>query len=158
MSEESTAGRGRNGRFVRTEETAERDAKALRLRAQGLSVKEIAARLEFAEPSSASKAISRALAAVPAEAAAELRAVEAVRLDALLAQLQPGIEEGDAKAITEARKISESRRRLFGLDGPVTVHMVTTGSPEVLREQIEAKKAQILEERARAAGEGDGDA
>lgn len=42
--------------------------------------------------------------------------LELARLDAMLVKLQSGIEDGDIQSIDQARKISESRRKLMGLD------------------------------------------
>lgn len=144
-------GRGRNGQFVKTLGGAERDAEAARLRSTGLGLRQIADTLGYESESGASKAISRALAAVPAEAVNELRLLESARLDQLLAALQPGVGDGNVQAIAEARKISESRRRLFGLDGPVSIDL-NVGDPRdlELRELVAETKARILFERQAA--------
>ena len=80
---EDTPSRGKNGRYCRGIAGAERDAEAARLRAQGLAYREIAEALGYSDASGAYKSVQRALSAVPAEAVAELRAVEAARLDEL---------------------------------------------------------------------------
>jgi len=48
----------------------------------------------------------------------EMRKLECERLNHLLDKLQPRINDGDVNAIAEARKLSESYRRLYGLDEP----------------------------------------
>lgn len=52
----------------------------------------------------------------------QVRQVEDDRLRRLLLALSEGIEGGEVPAISEARKISESRRKLYGADGPITVN------------------------------------
>jgi hypothetical protein len=49
------------------------------------------------------------------------RALELARLDRLLLALKGAIDKGDVGAITEGRRLSESRRKLLGLDAPVKV-------------------------------------
>jgi hypothetical protein len=53
--------------------------------------------------------------------AEEYREMELDRLDGLLHALQRKIRRGDAFAIEVARKLSESRRKLLGLDAPMKV-------------------------------------
>lgn len=48
----------------------------------------------------------------------EVMQLEKETLDQLQTQLQPGIEAGQLGAIALALRISESRRKLFGLDAP----------------------------------------
>lgn len=147
-------GRGRDGKFTKTLEGAERDAEAARLRGAGHSFTAIAQRLGYADSSGACKAYRRALAAAPAEAVAELRALESARLDQLLVKLQPGIEDGDTKAISEARKISESRRRLHGLDGAVKVDMnVLTAPGGQLAAALAEAKVRLAAEQAQEAND-----
>ncbi|HEY3867609.1 MAG TPA: hypothetical protein VGM10_04645 [Actinocrinis sp.] len=141
-------GRGQTGRFAKTLEGAERDAHAARLRAQGYSFARIARELGYADESGAYKSVSRALAAVPVEAVGELRALESARLDALLAALQSALEEGSVQAVDAARKLSESRRRLFGLDGPVDVKLsINDPRGAELRHLVDEAKARILGQR-----------
>lgn len=147
--------RGRKGQFVRTVESAERDAQAARLRSQGHGLREIAEQLGYADTSGASRAITRALQAIPAAAVAELRTLESERLDQLLLKLQDGIEAGDTKAIAEARKVSESRRRLHGLDGAVKVDMNVLAAPggELAAALAEAKARLAAKQETEPDGE-----
>lgn len=71
------------GKFTRGIDTAERDAKAARLRAQGLTYEQIARELDFADRSNARHAVERALKATVEEPAAEVRQRELERLDEL---------------------------------------------------------------------------
>lgn len=136
---EDNPGRGKDGKFLRTVDNATKDALAARLRATGAGYKVIAARLGYANESGAYKAVQRALAAVPVEDVAELRALECERLDALTEKLwtvlntrypllAPGVElvGSDGKpvadpapilaAIDRLARISEQRARLLGLN------------------------------------------
>lgn len=133
--------RNRQGRYVVRAGTAERDAKACRLRVQGVSYEQIAEALGFRDRSGARRAVQRALAAVVREDATELIALEEQRLDDLTRHLQRVIttrhylatasgklathpETGELvpddgpviAAARELRQVSESRRRLLGLD------------------------------------------
>lgn len=134
-------GRGKNGQFLRTLDTATKDTLAARLRATGASYKVIAVKLGYANESGAHKAVQRALAAVPVEDVTELRAIECERLDALTERvwtvlstryplLTPGVElvGSDGKpvadpapilaAVDRLARISEQRARLLGLNAP----------------------------------------
>ncbi len=51
-------------------------------------------------------------------------ALELVRLDYLLDRLEGAIETGDEKAINTAIRLSESRRKLLGLDKPTKISNV----------------------------------
>lgn len=53
----------------------------------------------------------------------QVRMVEDERLRRLLLALLEGVEAGEVPAIEAARKISESRRKLYGADGPLTVNV-----------------------------------
>ena len=48
----------------------------------------------------------------------QARRLEWDTLDQLTAQLQPGVDAGQIGAIDQARRLSESRRKLRGLDAP----------------------------------------
>lgn len=152
----ATAGPGhsRTGSFVRTIENAEQDTQAARLRATGMSHAQIARVLGYADESGARRAVQRALAAVPVEAVEELRTLEAARLDHLLERLAGGIDAGDVPAIESARKISESRRRLFGLDGPIQINMTeTTQADLAMQDMLNEARAKAAAERAKASGD-----
>ena len=69
----------------------------------------------------------------------DYRAYELDRLDRYLAVLEPKVRAGDVSAVQTAVRVSESRRKLLGLDAPVqveaTVHEVT---------QVDVELAEIL--------------
>lgn len=137
---EGKPGRGKNGKFIRDIHTAERDGEAARLRARGLSLREIADRLGFAHESGAHRAIARAVSSAPVEAARELRTHEFVYLDTIMAEawrvvntMHPVVSHGGKvvegpdgqplrndgptiAALNLLLKVSERRSKLLGLD------------------------------------------
>lgn len=159
---EASPSRGKNGQFIRSLDTATKDTLAARLRATGMSYREIAAKLEYADESGAHRAVSRALAAVPVEAVNELRALECARMDEITARLwdmlntrypllAPGVElvGSDGKPVADPApilavvdrllRISERRAKLLGLDAPVRV------APPTLS-QLDAWIAELIEQ------------
>lgn len=137
-----------NGKFIRGDEAVARDAEAARLRGRGLSYRAIARELQYASVSSAHDAVGRAFRDTLAEPAEQARAVELARLedahDAALAVLVrehitvshgkiitvkdddgnevPLIDDAPVlQALDRIRTLSESRRKLLGLDAPSRV-------------------------------------
>lgn len=111
-----------------------RAADAVRLRAGGLSYREIAAALGYASENAANKAVLSLLARAEAESADALRALENTRLDLLWQKAYRGIvaseksEQGvSAPLIGAAVRISERRARLLGLDAPARVEVEQQG-------------------------------
>lgn len=148
IMEPDTLGRGNDGKYTRTEDTAERDAAAAHLRARGKSYRMIAAELGYADGSGAYKAVQRALKAIVVEASAEVRSVELIRLDRMWIAAQAVLEaehfvvsqgkliyKGDEPladdapvlaALDRLLKIQERRSRLLGLDAPVKTQVTVT--------------------------------
>lgn len=137
--------RGPSGRFVRSIDVAERDAQACRLRTRGLSYREIAEQLGYADEAHAYRAVKKILLETVQEAGDELRAVEVARLDALLAKVWAVLErrhlhvssgrivtielddgtkvplEDDGPTLAAADRvlaIAKRRAELLGLDAP----------------------------------------
>lgn len=127
------------GRYIRTPETAERDARAAQLRADGWTLQQIADELGYADRSTARQAIQRALREIVQGPAEALIQQEAARLDSLYEEAldvlnrdhvmvshgrivtddngQPLPDPGPKlAAIDRLVKVRESYRRLFGLD------------------------------------------
>lgn len=96
----------------------ERQKTALELRLAGKTYREIAAALGYKSPHGAYDAVTGALAEVTREPAEELRKMELARLDALHAALWPAAIQGDPVSVAGALRVSESRRKLLGLDLP----------------------------------------
>lgn len=157
-------GRSGRGRFVRTIDTAERDAEACRLRNLGHSHDEIATALGFADRAGAYKAIERALRLTVQEPAAQQRAIQLARLDLLFREawavmkaehvavnngrviMDPNdptkalVDHGPVlSAIDRLLKIEERRAKLLGLDAPLKVEAITV-------DQIEAEIARLAAE------------
>ncbi len=112
--------------------TRERHAEWIELRRKGHTYDAIAAQFKVAK-STVHEAVLGHLRATVAEPAAELRALELERLDALLREATERIEQpftgesGDdkLKAIDVALSIGAQRARLLGLNAPTKVQDVT---------------------------------
>lgn len=132
--------RNSRGAFVRTPETARRDAEAAELRAQGYTYQQIADQLRYSDKGEAHHAVQRALQAIVKEPAEKLRTLELARLDAMYEAAMRVLErkhvtvsngqvirldnepiEDDTpvlQAIDRLLKVQERRARLLGLDAP----------------------------------------
>lgn len=151
--------RGKHGQFTRKISTAERDGNAARLKADGRTYQEIADELGLATRGAACRAVQRALDAAVVPAARLLRMREFARLELLWEALEPSIEAGDVRAITEARKISESLRRLFDLDGPAEDQAPTTVAEQTAIDMLLAEADAFMKsEQAKIYGNGGGNA
>ena len=161
-----------NGRFIRDLDTATKDTLAAEMRTHGYPLREIAAKLGYANESGAAKAISRALRAVPAEAVEDLRALEVARMDALEERLwqilntkypliTPGVDLVQKGAYVEDPKppltvidrlvrVSQQRARLLGLYAAPKPEEPEPVMPELTGGQI-ALLQRILEQIAPAA-------
>lgn len=135
------------GQFVRSLENHERDTRAVALRARGATYQQIADELDYADRSTAHRAVKALLLAIPAEEVAELRRVEGERLEHYMREALAVLErdhlhvsqggkivldeEGKRllddgpklAAIRELRMLSERRAKLFGLDAPTVLRV-----------------------------------
>jgi len=154
--------RGANGKFMRDPATAVTDAQAANLRGRGLSYRAIAAEMGWSHPSSAYEAVARAIAEVITEPAEAALQIELDRLDlayrttlAVLEREHVTVSNGKVitlggeplqddgpilAAVDRLVRISESRRKLLGLDQPAKVSVdgglryeVVGIDPEALR-------------------------
>lgn len=100
------------------EEAAARRLKAFDLRVAGASYREIGHSLSISEAQAHRdvKATLATLATLEQATAEEYRTVELARLDAAALALYPLLESGDPQVINSWVRISESRRKLLGLD------------------------------------------
>ncbi|MBN2498268.1 MAG: hypothetical protein JXR96_26995 [Deltaproteobacteria bacterium] len=111
---ETKRGKGEARLSPRRAAAALRAARALELRASGLSYDQIARELGFRDHSGAHRAVAGALERAQSEPAEECRQVELDRLDRLLlAHWKKRAEPEHARIILS---ISERRSRLLGLD------------------------------------------
>jgi hypothetical protein len=167
-------GRDGRGRYTRSLESAERDAEAARLHAQGWTYKAIAAELQMGDKSTAIRAVQRAVRAVVQGPATEVlklhtsrlewaygKAVEIAEANHTLVSQGKVIRGDDGNplrdhapvlaALREARQTLESFRNMMGLNQPVkvdaTVHQVTQQDLELQEMLREAKARTELEER-----------
>ncbi|RKN61873.1 hypothetical protein D7231_31875 [Streptomyces klenkii] len=135
--------RNGGGQWVRTPETARRDAEAAALRARGLSYRQIADELGVAR-TTAHEMVERALQAIVQEPAEQVRQLELDRLDHMYRSAlgvlerrhvtvsqgrivkaddgEPLEDDGPVlQAIDRMLRIQERRARLLGLDAPSRV-------------------------------------
>lgn len=133
-----------SGEYIRGNDVVKTDARAAELRGQGLSYAAIAREMGWASKASAFDAVHRAWRDTLTEPAEQARAVELARLedahDAALAVLlrehitvshgrivkdddgNPIIDDAPIlNAVDRIRALSESRRKLLGLDAPARV-------------------------------------
>lgn len=116
---------------ARAARLTERRSRVLVLRKAGATFREIAKTLK--EEGGVSTGFNEAmaytdyrfemdrLAAANQETAEELRNLEELRLDRMLAALDEDVEKGDPVAINAALRIMERRAKLRGLDAPAKV-------------------------------------
>jgi hypothetical protein len=124
--------------------TEDRVAAALRLRRSGASFRSIGDALAVSHVH-ARRLVEAAFARVATPNAGELRAVELSQLDDLDRALRPRCANGDPAAVSAAVRVSESRRRLLGLDAasPLQVN-VTTQSSTITRDTQYAEMSTKL--------------
>jgi hypothetical protein len=77
--------------------------------------------------------VKQALDTMVPPAAEEARVAELARLDALAEAVADKVAPGDLKAVHTSLRISESRRRLLGLDAPTKVDATVTVTPLIKR-------------------------
>ena len=70
--------------------------------------------------------------------AEQLRMIETTRLDEMLASISEKVRKGDLWAIDRALKISESRRRLLGLDAQAGGGNVNVGGISIIVSELSA--------------------
>lgn len=103
-------------------EVAERQQRALELRRDGHTYDQIADELGYSDRGGAFRAVQQALRRAVAPAAKQLRDREGQRLELLWHDAYELVQaSSDVKAILACVRISESLRRLYGLDAPVKV-------------------------------------
>jgi len=131
------------------ERVAARQLTSIQMRRSGATIQQVA-RATGVSTMQAWRDIKAALTdtlALRDNEAGELRQLELERLDSYLVALAAGIRAGSVPAVREARKVSESRRRLLGLDSPHAIALATTALPElpladVSTEEIEQRMAR----------------
>ncbi|MDX2697241.1 hypothetical protein [Streptomyces ipomoeae] len=104
MANPNQEARNGKGKYIRTPKTAERDARAARLRAQGFTYQQIADELGYGDRSTARDAVYRSLDGITREPGEELLKVELERLDNQLVRLNE--LEAAAQKVLAARHIT----------------------------------------------------
>jgi len=140
--------RGRNGRFEKTLESAERDREACRLRARGITYQAISDELGYGDEAHARRAVKECIDAVRAEGGRELKAIQRDQLDYLTRRVLAVLERkhltitptgkivtvdgepvlDDAPVLTATDRllrIMERRAKLEGLDAPERREVLT---------------------------------
>lgn len=168
------AGRGHNGRFERTADSAERDAEACRLRSRGQTYQQISDALGYGHRGHAYDAVQRALAVIPQEAADGLRHLQLDQLDYLTTQALGVLERrhltiaasgkvvtvdgeqviDDAPvlaAIDRLLKIQERRAKLVGLDAPQRREVLTLDAIDAEIAELTAQLGADAADEAEAA-------
>lgn len=110
----------------------ERQLRALDLRKQGLTYREIGARLEV-DYTTAYKDVQtelKRLAALALDSADELRQMELERLDMLTKALEPMARVGNPGAVNSYLRVMERRAKLLGLDAPAK--QIESGTLEII--------------------------
>ena len=113
-------------RDTRAAETQEKRHQALELRKRGLSYRQVAQALSCSV-SVAHEYVESAIAAIPREAAEDVRRLELERVDRMIAGAWPGASSGDPKSIFAVVKLMERRAKYLGLDAPSKVELAGDG-------------------------------
>ena len=134
--------RGRGGaREVNAKRLAawERQHSALDLRKAGCTYETIAAQLGYRGRQGAHAAVTRAMSTILRESVEDLRKLECLRLDAAQVAIWPGVLTGHLGNVDRFIRISESRRRLLGLDVIPKREMTTEEKIRVVFEELLAE-------------------
>lgn len=124
-----------NRNSAKTARSLDAQIKALELRRMGKGYVEIAAALDISK-SQAHRLVKAGLEDARAQVdgtAAELKAEEVSRLDAMLAGLWPGARKGHLGSVDRVLRIMERRAKLLGLDAPAK-HAATDPTGEIERQ------------------------
>ena len=97
---------------------ADRTRQALELRKAGATFQSIADQLGWADASGAYRAVAKAMEAMIAEPAQELRSVQYERLNHMLLTLWPRVQQGELAAMDRAVSIMDRINALWGLNAP----------------------------------------
>lgn len=122
-----------------------RKAKALELRAEGLTWDEVAKQSGYKSPQAAQLSVRNALEATLKEPADHLRLIELQRLEMLQKTWFPKAVEGDRDAAAVVLKISERRSKLMGLDAPTQIQAIPPGMSREEAEAIVMKRLEGLQ-------------
>lgn len=131
-------------------QTVERDAEVWRLHIQGLTLRQIGAKVGL-HHTTVLDIVNRGVAEVRDPLVGEIRRLADERCMLLWAKLQPAIDDGDVQAIEVGRKVLESWRKLHGVDGAIQVEVRESLSQTdlELQEMINEAEAAVAARAAR---------
>lgn len=138
-------------------QTVERDAEVWRLHIQGLTYRQIGQKLGI-HHTTVMDIVNRGVAEVRDPLISQVRRLADERWHLLWNKLQPTVEAGDVQAIEVGRKLLESWRKMYAVDGPISIQMTGDASPSELavRKLIAEAEAVVAAEEAKINGRGDG--
>lgn len=164
------------GKFIRTLESAERDARACEMKSRGASYQQISDSLGYGGRRNAYRAVQSALAEIPMESAEELRRIQLQQLDQLTVEALAVLEAGQPlvtqagrivvnddgeplpdlparlQAISLLLRVHDRRARLMGLDAPVKAEVITLDYLNARLAELTAELA--AEDEAAASSQG----
>jgi hypothetical protein len=124
-----------NGRSkLNAQQRLERDTKAVELRTAGADYDTIAQRLGYGSRSHAFEAVNNLLKERATEPAAELRQMEADRLDKLMLAHWSAATKGDIKKTEIVLRLMQRRAELLGLNRPVAIE--ESGEQHIVIEHV----------------------
>lgn len=148
MSKKKDGSKGGPRAGMTDEERAEEVQQMLHARRAGASYAAIARQFGL-NVKTVHEKITAALRDMPKDEAAELRMLEAQKLDYAETRLAGAIKVGDVKAINALVRISESRRKLLGLDMPEQHEVKISREEESLIDQLAAALTERAERERR---------
>jgi len=135
-------------------QTVERDAEVWQLHIQGLTLRQIGQRMGI-HHTTVLDIVNRGIAEVRDPLVNEVRRVADERWHLLWNKLQPAVEAGDVQAIEVGRKLLESWRKMYGIDGPISIQVTETGgADDAVVKLIAEAEAVIAAEEAKINGRG----
>ncbi|MEE6264885.1 hypothetical protein V2E29_04390 [Streptomyces diastatochromogenes] len=122
--------------------TAERRAKAIRMKIEGATYTQIADALGYASRSAAHMDVKRSLERHVVEEGLAIEAwreLELARLDTLQQAIWDKAMSGDPRAIEAALKILDRRAKLLGLDSAIKLEVLTVDALDAQIQRLEAE-------------------
>lgn len=139
---------------------AQQQADCLKLRLDGMTVREIAAELKLPR-STVQDRLDAAMTELVAPVADEVRLMELARLDRWQVRLEKRLDDGEdpARIVPIGLKVQERRSRYLGLDAPeraeMTVSSLGSDDPAVLDTLARARESAAARIAALRGSEGD---
>lgn len=146
---------GATGRYTRTIESAERDAEACRLKAQGWTYERISDELGYGSRANVYRAVQQALADVPAQAAEELRGVMVLQLEYLYSRVMEALERQHLSISQGGKVVVHNGKELLD-DGPIFAGAdravrILERLAKLMRVDVQGERGEISDEDLDAA-------